>query len=1705
MTTSVDLNNPPSLCPIKSIKAIQFGILNPDFIKRLSVCEVTNVELYDSTGESKPKGLNAAVMGPTDYRTTCGTCNMDVKECPGHWGHVNLSRPIYHCGFVATVVKILRCVCYGCSKILIDRSDARFQAAAKSAAGAHRLRRMLALCQGIKKHEGEPPPLDVLGEDEDDGDSGSCGGLQPRYFKDGPNIMVMFDTNKNERGPGDDQQEDTKRLLSAGEALDILKKISEKDMISLGFHPLTCRPQWMVLTVLPIPPPPVRPYVQFGSDRSEDDLTFKLLDIVKINMQVKRQELNGAANHVIGEMTQLLQYHITTFFDNDIPGIPVSTTRSKKPIKSIRSRLKGKEGRLRGNLMGKRVDFSARTVITGDPNLPIDEIGVPKSIAMTLTFPETVTPMNYHFLKNLVTKGPNEWPGARSIIRDDGTRYDLRHIRCTGEQQLELGYRVERHMMDGDYILFNRQPSLHKMSIMGHKVKVLPFSTFRLNLSITSPYNADFDGDEMNLHLAQTHETRAEIKHIMLVQRQIVSPQGNKPVMGIVQDSLLGLSKFTSRNCFLAKEQVMDLLLWIPYWDGRLPPPAIVRPTALWTGKQLITVLLKFDQKEGCNQIKINLQRDSATALRNDNPYCSENDSKVIIRENEHLTGIICKRTAGSSSGSLVHVMWHEAGADKTKDFLSYVQRVVNHWLAEQSFTVGCCDIIAEDSTLSEVAVTLNKSKDEVQKLVRMAQRGKLECQPGKSLVESFESQVNQELNAARETSGKQAAQSLDDTNNIIAMVNAGSKGSTINISQIIACVGQQNVEGKRIPFGFSDRTLPHFIKHDFGPESRGFVSNSYLSGLTPQELFFHAMGGREGIIDTACKTSETGYIQRRLIKAMEDVMVKYDRTVRNSLGHIVQFLYGEDGMGAEYVEDQQMELMRVDLTQLRKTYKHDFNESNRYASWIQNPKIRSDLLLDYRQQAILEGEFEQLEADKFDICTRVFSDGDSRQHLPVNIRRLIEYAKMQFPPNPKQCMTLSPVTIVNQVKNLLDNRLVLVKPTGPDDNISMEVQANATILLKAHLRTHLNSRKLMEQDKLGPDALEWLYGEIERQFHKALAHPAEVVGAIAAQSIGEPATQMTLNTFHFAGVGTKNVTLGVPRLKELINVAKTVRTPSLTVYLEERAARDQELAKDVQTQLEHTTLQKVTSYSEIFYDPQPTNTIVESDKGWVADYYEFPDEDDLPTNLGPWLLRIQLTNKVMTDKKLTMKEIGERILQEFSQNELDAIWTDDNSEELVLRIRMKQLAQDQQGGGDGGDDAAGGESQDCFLHRLMTQCLVDITLRGIKGIHKVYMREENKTSYITATGKFELSKNWVLDTDGCNLEDVLSVPSVDHTRTFSNDITEIFHVLGIEAVRRALLRELRTVISFDGSYVNYRHLAVLCDIMTQKGHLMAITRHGINRIDRGPLMKCSFEETVEILLDAAMYGEIDHLRGITENIMLGQLAPFGTGDCDILIDADRVKDQTLESFQGEMGALDDMTSPESVQVVTPDGSSTPSPLVSMLSPMPFSPTAITSPTSNITSPVSVMSPATPGRGGKFSPFAATPRSPMSPSTPFSPRGGAASAFTSPLANVFSPSSPQSPGGGGGRAGSPGYSPTSPLYSNVSPLMSPQSPSLGASSSFRRKGGGGPTPLKALPTLQRPLPILPLARRTHRVRRMSATATHPRLQPMTRPPLLLRQ
>ncbi|KDQ53026.1 hypothetical protein JAAARDRAFT_197811 [Jaapia argillacea MUCL 33604] len=1628
-----------SAAPIRKVKEVQFGILSPEEIKAYSVAKIEHPEVMDETTH-KPKagGLMDPRMGTIDRNFKCQTCGEGMSECPGHFGHIELARPVFHPGFIIKVKKILECICVNCGKLKADISDPNFADKIRHVRDPKaRMAVVWSHCKSKMVCEADEPKEEGEDSEEPKKGHGGCGHQQPLIRKEGLKLFLQYKKSKDDDEEVKSLQPD-KRLFSASEVYTTFKKMSDSDLTLIGLSDEYARPEWMILTVMPVPPPPVRPSIAVdgGTMRSEDDLTYKLGEIIKASANVRRCEQEGAPAHVITEFEQLLQFHVATYMDNDIAGIPQALQKSGRPVKAIRARLKGKEGRLRGNLMGKRVDFSARTVITGDPNLELDEVGVPRSIAMNLTFPERVTPYNIAYLQELVRNGPTTYPGARYVVRDTGERIDLRYNK-RADAFLQYGWIVERHLKDGDFVLFNRQPSLHKMSMMSHRVRLMPYSTFRLNLSVTPPYNADFDGDEMNMHIPQSEETRAELSQVAWVPRQIISPQANKPVMGIVQDTLCGIRKFTLRDTFLDWNQVQNILLWVPDWDGSVPIPAILKPKPMWTGKQLLSM---------CIPRGINIYR--SPEPKSSNPVF---DDGMMIENGDIIFGIVEKKTVGASQGGLIHVVFREKGPEATRGLFTGLQMVVNFWLFHNGFSIGIGDTIAGKKVMTYITDHIAERKANVAQIIDDATHDRLKAQPGMTIRESFESRVERELNLARDQSGQYAQKNLKEDNNVKQMVVAGSKGSFINISQMSVCVGQQSVEGRRIPFGFRHRTLPHFTKDDYSPEARGFVENSYLRGLTPQEFFFHAMAGREGLIDTAVKTAETGYIQRRLVKALEDVMVCYDGTVRNSLGDLIQFVYGEDGMDGAFIERQNIETYALNNREFEHNYRVDVTDpSGGFLPGVLQVGIDDSSL---ELQAKLDEEYTQLVDDRRLLRTFIFprQDPNNPRYLPVNLQRIVQNAMQIFHIDRRKPSDLEPSYIVDAVRDLT-NRLVVVRGEDP---LSREAQANATLNFRMHLRATFATRRVLEKFHLSREAFDWVLGEVETKFNQSVAHPGEMCGTLAAQSIGEPATQMTLNTFHYAGVSSKNVTLGVPRLKEIINVATNIKTPSLTVYLEPDIAMDAMLAKNVQQELAYTSLRTVTAAVEIWYDPDPSSTIIEEDRLFVESFFAIPD-DDVESKLhlqSPWLLRLELDRAKMIDRKLTMPYVAGRIADSF-KTDLFVIWSEDNSENLIIRCRVL-------GGADKDEDTLGTVEEDIFLRQLENTMLNSVSLRGVKDIKRVFLLEHDKVT-VTDDGSIEArrDKEWVLETDGVNLKTVMCVDGVDFKRTYSNSCVEIFNVLGIEAARAAIMKELRGVIEFDGSYVNYRHLALLCDLMTHRGTLMAITRHGINRADTGALMRCSFEETVEILMEAAAVGEKDDCHGIAENVMFGQMAPMGTGAFDVALDIDMLKDVIVDHrlpVQNMLAAQVDGGMTPGQVAMTPYDSNSPmwnQEGAFKAESAAFSPLAVNTgeDAANFSylgfgqSPMGAggMSPAP----GGYSPSSPNMYSPTSPYVPPSPYGGATSPFgaspyaTSPFYDrsrgptspTYSPTSPAL------NLTSPGYSPTSPRYSPTSPSFSPTSP-----------------------------------------------------------------
>jgi len=980
----------------------------------------------------------------------------------------------------------------------------------------------------------------------------------------------------------------------------------------------------------------------------------------------------------------------------------------------------------------------------------------------------------------------------------------------------------------------------------------------------------------MNLHMPQDQESEAELKNLAAVPHQIISPANNKSIIGLFQDNLLGAYRITRPDILFTSRQAMNLLMAY----------SKVNMVKLNDIINKVGTVSSFDI---ISQIMPPLtMRYKTKRFKDTDDYKTSNNILEIINGN-YVRGQMEKGVLGDGTKGLIQRIYNDFGAEASADFIDNLQNIVNEYMKTASFSVGISDLIADDSTNEAIANAITNKKKEVKSLIDQTHLGIFENKTGRTNEQEFETQVNNILNKATEEAGKIGRESLSKENRFVIMVNAGSKGGDLNISQMIATLGQQNVDGKRIPYGFENRTLPHFSKFDDTPKARGFVESSFISGLEPDELFFHAMGGRVGLIDTAVKTSQTGYIQRRLIKGLEDLKMEYDMTVRNNKRRIVQFSYGEDGFDTVKVETQTIPIVAMSLEDIYAHYQFPtddtntmlygalFTESARKKLRTQNDKLieRSSDMIDYMIKM------------REEIVKNVFNFRDSKQvNVPVAFNHIMENIQGQQMLNTHIMIDITPLDAFN----LIDERFQI---------LSKSHYSAPTELFKALYYYYLSPKELLMVKRFNRDSILILLDTITLQYYKAIVAPGEMVGMIAAQSIGEPTTQMTLNTFHFAGVASKsNVTRGVPRIEEILSLSANPKNPSCSVYLKKNEERDQKNAQKVMTKLEHTTLRGLVDSVQICFDPDDMNTLIDEDKNTMQQYKEFENliDECLGTAItgddkqkSKWVVRLELNTEAMLDKSITMDDIH-FALKNSMKDDISCVFSDYNSDKLVFRIRLNNiLSKKKQLNKINPLD----QSDEIYMLQNFQDNLLDnIVLRGVKNINKVNPRKliDNVDN---EDGVYKKAESWVLDTVGTNLIDILALDYIDVNRTVTNDIREVHKILGIEAARQSIFNEITEVFEDSSSHINYHHLSMLCDRMTTSDAMTSIFRHGINEDNIGPIAKASFEETPEMFFRAAKHAELDPMRGVSANVMCGQEGFFGTSAFQVLLDMEQVA--TLE------------------------------------------------------------------------------------------------------------------------------------------------------------------------------------------------------------------
>ena len=1375
---------------------------------------------------------------------------------------------MFHIGYLRYIQSTLQNICKDCSRVLLEEDERRSTLDALRRPAIDNLKRTQILkkvneqcrkaktCPYCGSIQGVIRKLSVMKLVHD---KFAWYNKSTSAKKVPPPSKVAFDQSFNEAKkflPELDKY--SKRAmddLNPLKVLQLFRAISPTDCEILGFNPAEGRPEMFLWQYIPAPPICIRPSVAQESASNEDDITSKLSEIILYASYLRDSLKKGTAVPNIMEQWEFLQLQVGLYVNSEVPGL--QQPGFGKPIRGFCQRLKGKQGRFRGNLSGKRVDFSGRTVISPDPNLSIEQVAVPILVAKNLTYPERVNRQNLDKLRRCILNGPTVWPGAQALIKTDGgikfnLKFGTKSVREERARQLQIGDVVERHLEDDDVVLFNRQPSLHKLSIMSHRVKVRPWRTFRLNECVCTPYNADFDGDEMNLHVPQTEEARAEAMQLMGVKYNLATPKNGEPIIAATQDFITAAYLLSSKDLFYDRKTFtyicQHMLLGETHLD--LPMPAVFKPKMLWTGKQVFNVLMRPNLQ---SKVLVNLECKNKVYKKTPGlPDMDVDDCYLVIRNSEVMCGRMDKATVGGGKkDSVFYVILRDFGPDAAAAAMTRLAKLCARHLTLRGFSIGVGDVYPSQSLTAEKADLVKGAYTQCDKLIETFRQGKLQKAAGCNLEETLENSISGILSKIRQQAGNYCVDTLSRNNAPIVMAKSGSKGSDLNVAQMIACVGQQIIGGKRVADGFTDRTLPHFHKNSRQPPSKGFVRNSFYTGLLPTEFLFHAISGREGLVDTAVKTAETGYMSRRLMKSLEDLSTQYDDTVRTSEGGIVQFQFGADRLDPVNMEGE------AKPVNFERTWNHVEN-----VTW------------NNEERSLLPNEIQKLCKETLDLERAKYI----RRH-PVTGKELFYDDEKIHSSNDYDVMIAideheGARVFLNSIQEYVGERILKLAlarkvagldPLMPNDDVKLHKKFAVMVAEKQAERKKkgLSSGPASDVDRVAQElhmdrvakvsatTLRAFIVECLDKYRKAVVEPGHAVGAVGAQSIGEPGTQMTLKTFHFAGVAGMSITQGVPRIKEIINASKVISTPVIECPL--LNDRDIKAARIVKARIEKTYIADIISYIDDEWLPDVAKIVLKLDMQALIDM-----------ELGISVKDIM--DAIIKAKKLKLKIEPDDL--RFGGDRIEILVRNTWRDAAAAKKAAIQRAAAMEKGvsiGTGDESTADYQLRVNFLKRMLPQ----VAVCGYPEAARAIIQSEEVKG-----GNGETSHKVLVE--GYGLRACMTTVGVVGTKCVTNSVMECRDVLGIEAARTTIAKEIGSVMGEMN--IDPRHMELLADVMTYKGEVLGITRFGLAKMRDSVLQLASFEKTPDHLFDAAAGMKTDRIEGVSECIIMGQSMSIGTG-----------------------------------------------------------------------------------------------------------------------------------------------------------------------------------------------------------------------------------
>jgi len=1377
---------------VTKIKSIQFGISSSKDNNAKSVVDVSSVNFFDNSGNFTQNGLFDTRMSTSGKSPVDG---LKSNMSPGYFGRIQLNIPVFNVIHLETIKQLLSNICICCAARLhktFDELDVEELSKMPKSNYPYPSKQILKNTMN---------PLSSLDKLKKIKSCPYCNKAQPNKYE-----IIKANTKEYINIKAYYGKRSDAIAIFPEFCQKLFQKIHPDDLMIFGFNAKYAHPESLILNTIPVCPPCIRPSNIFSNGiTTEDHTSIRYKEVIEYNKKIVYNIDDKKKREIY---RKFLTHEVTCLFNNDpkhgfIP-LPDNATVPHQTFAQRITGMEKKNGRIHGNLMSRRVRFSGRTVIIPDASIELDQVGFPKMFASKMTFPEKVTMKNISRLQQYVYNG-DVYPGSIGVEKYSSNKEQLENI-LEKNATLNIGDIVHRHLVNGDYIILNRQPSLHKKSMMGHRIVVRNELSLRLNPNVTEPYNADFDGDEMNVHVPQSVVTVSEVKSLCGIEKQIVDASSNETAFVFIQDNVLSaFNMMKNRTPPFEKHELMNVLCRSHYYfDG---------------------------------------------SIDSDKNYNGSEIIRFFIPYSESLENIIFTK---KSLKTIIYHTYQEYGNKFCFELAGNLQKLFTAYMTKHNFSVGPKDVLKDEVCKQFKHAQIIKMKSELEKLNTKAHSLTRYGNMKTSEYEKLLLEITSKATNLIEENIKEK-----ETSRFKSMIESGSKGNMKNIMQIKGLIGQQIVNGGRIKNGFSHyRTLPHFKKFDEDIRSNGFIQTPFSSGLNQYEYFLHASGGREGLIEQALNTADSGYLQAQMIKFVEDLKISSTSTVCDGQGNVLQFEYGDDGLdGKNIIAVDISNILNMNTLTFSETYDLDYTGNvSRDVFWGKFVTTKSC----YYERLPINGWGSytkifstflfELQIIRYDVSRKLTKGVNSSKVLKftVDISKKVQNTVSKFKLNKDNTTELMPHDIINAYKSMFER-------------LENKYTEN-TQIFKFLLYIFASPKQLICEFRFNIESFNYFLEDLEMSYRQTRIEYGEPVGLLAAQSIGEPSTQLTLNSFHSAGSG---VAQGIPRLKELLYAQKYKEPISTSkIHLKKPYCFVRSKVDTFKKTIQNFTLKDICREYELFYSNLEEYTQRERTTNAI----------NYNTN-AQWILKLQLSNGLSVNFKEELRK---------KMESLDNIHNPivfDNS--ICFRIDINNAI------------SSNKQTKNFIVEKHLEKFIENSVLNlqfGIKNITHSAI-SEIRQEFVSAYSEIMVDKKFVLETNGSNLNNVLQNKNVDTEFTYSNNIHEVYEHFGIEAVRELLLNEIYNVLE-DVKKIDIRHISIIVDRMLFIGNINSIEVKTMQKyFDVGPLALGSHESVIKNIQHASITGEIDHLNGISSNYMVAQVPAIGAGS--VILNLDEGKFET--------------------------------------------------------------------------------------------------------------------------------------------------------------------------------------------------------------------